>query len=174
MIRALGLALLVIGCSGPAPVQHQWPLPGVASQWPPQPDVGEPHIGKVLPGLYIRRFNPPEEYERWYHAMEKCVGARGDYRKVEWLVVAAPWLDGQRRTHGSWESKNGRERITVNAQEWLDSTLVMHEAIHDILWRAGWRRPPLADSATDTDSILAQHPTPPFERCATTFYTDQP
>lgn len=135
-----------------------------------------PHNGLVLPGVYITRMIPPPQYKAWYQSMERCVGAKGDYKKVEWLVVAVPWVTGQRKTHGSWSGtadNSGQARITVNAEEWEDSTLIQHEAIHDILWRNGWRAPPLPVWATDTDTIYAKHPAPPYGKCAPTFYNEK-
>jgi hypothetical protein len=134
-----------------------------------------PHNGPVSPSLYVYRIaNPPADYARWYKAMERCSGMKGAYRRVSWLMVSAPWLTGQRRTHGSWEGNNdnGAARIVVNREEWLDSTLVTHEALHDILWRNGFRMPPLPPTATDTDSIEAKHPKP-YGRCAPTYYDDE-
>lgn len=133
-----------------------------------------PHNGPVSPGLYVWRLVPPPEYQRWYQAMEKCSGMKGAYKRVSWLMVAAPWIDGQRHTHGSWQgdNDNGTARITVNALESQDSTLVTHEALHDILWRNGWKMPALPDWASDTDSIEAKHPKPLFGTCAPTYYED--
>lgn len=141
------------------------------------PQAGQgPHNGPVSPGLYVWRFTPTADYARWYRAMERCTGMKGAYKRVSWLMVEAPWLRGQRRTHGSWSGNNdnGTARITVNAEEWQDSMLVAHEALHDILWRNGFVPPSLMPWATDADSIRAKHPTPPFDVCAPTYYDDQP
>jgi hypothetical protein len=138
-----------------------------------QTPIQGPHNGPVSPSLYVWRMTPTADYERWYKAMEKCTGMKGAYKRIDWLMVEAPWLQGQRRTHGSWQgSDNGKARITVNAEEWTDSMLVMHEALHDILWRNDFVPPPLPDWASDTDSIEAKHPKPFFGRCAKTYYDD--
>lgn len=157
MIRALGLALALGMSSGSLLAQS--------------PARQASQVGPVLPGLYMNRFIPPDSYARWYKAAEDCTHMRGDYERVEWLMVQAPWLEGQWKTLGSWEWMSlGYARIVVNRQDWMDSTLVMHEAIHDILWRNGWR-PQVAAGISSKDSLIARHPSPPFDRCAPAFFT---
>jgi hypothetical protein len=135
-----------------------------------------PHNGPVMPSLYVYRIDkPPVQYAEWYRSMEKCTGMKGSYRRIKWLMVQAPWITGQRKTHGSWQgdNDNGTAKVVVNAEEWMDSTLVTHEALHDILWRNGFTLPDLPPWATDTDSIEAKHPKPWFGRCAPTYYDDR-
>ncbi len=116
---------------------------------------GEPHATSL---------HAPAVYAVWYHAAERCIGLPGNVRAVHWYVVPAPWGPaGAGKTHAEWQVASGQHRITVNAEESTDSVLVMHEAIHDILWINGWRWP-------DTTSA-AKHPIPPFDRCAPAFYT---
>lgn len=127
---------------------------------------------------YITQFVPPVEYRGWYKDAERCAGRRGDYDGVEWYVVPTSWESPDGRTYAEWRYRerhgtlaamdplrNAMEAlvsyhrmIVVNADEWRDSTLVMHEALHDILWMSGWR-------PADTTSA-AMHPKPPYGRCA--------
>lgn len=83
--------------------------------------------------LMITQFLPPAEYARWYANMESCLGLDGQYAAVRWFVVPSPWKGSDQvrgLTHGAYI---GSHRIIVNAQEWSDSVLVEHEAIHHIL-----------------------------------------
>jgi len=83
-------------------------------------------------GVYVQRFLPPPIYAQWYASMERCAGLRGDFNRVTWLVTPLPWRDGNHgldSTYGAtWD-----HHILVNALEALDSVLVSHEALHDIL-----------------------------------------
>jgi hypothetical protein len=115
--------------------------------------------------LIITAFRPPADYARWYANMESCLGMEGDFESVRWLVVPAPWRGSdavEGLTHGFWLREG--HQIIVNAQEWQDSALVEHEAVHDIL-------------SYNRDSLTAfqrteQHPQPFFDGvCAPELYT---
>jgi hypothetical protein len=128
---------------------------------------------------YITRFVPPAEYRTWYMDAAKCADLPpGDYDSLEWYVVPSPWGAPGKKTFAEWRThaRHGELRISdplrsateavvsyhryivVNAEEWRDSSLVMHESLHDILWMSGWR-------PADT-TAAAMHPRPPFDRCA--------
>ncbi len=86
---------------------------------------------RLTPVLYVTRLDSvPPEYARWYAATERCAGLRGDYAKVRWYLTPGPWTGLNGPTYGMWQ--DGR-RITLNKPEWMDSTLVMHEVMHDLL-----------------------------------------
>jgi hypothetical protein len=118
--------------------------------------------------LIITAFHPPAEYARWYANMERCMGMKGDYSKVRWLVVPAPWRGSdqvQGLTHAFWlKDRYGVRQVIVNAKEWQDSALVEHEVVHDIL---SYNH----DQMTEFQ-ISEQHPQPFFDgECAPEFYT---
>ena len=73
--------------------------------------------------------------------MEKCLGLRGDFSKVQWYITPQPWVDGLHGaavTYGLWRPPH---RIIVNAPDVLDSALVSHESVHDILGSNGLQSP---------------------------------
>lgn len=128
----------------------------------------------IRPGLYLTRITPSPIYASIYRAVERCSGGHGDYSKVEWLTVPAPWLSGQHQTLGSWEALDGgRSRIILNAKQLSSIGLIAHESLHDILWRSGWEGPPYGAESTWDDSVQVRHPRPPFGKCAPT-YLDLP
>lgn len=133
-------------------------------------------------------FKPPYEYREWYKQAEECSGRRGNFSKIRWFVVPHPWgadSTGRGYTHAQWQGdRNAKDRykaittILVNGDEWRQRDLVMHEALHDILYRSGWSpdtlklQRELAKVTTRKDSvyveIAAMHPMPPYEYCAPT------
>jgi hypothetical protein len=137
---------------------------------PPMGTVGSP-----LP-MFITYFNPPPDYERWYHLAEQCAGMRGGYEGVMWGVVPHPWSTAAGQTHGQWSVTRDdkgfikRVEIVLNADEWRDSLLVMHESLHDILFHNGWEGPAPKAGMSRDDSVRTRHPNPPFEKCAPTFF----
>jgi hypothetical protein len=84
----------------------------------------------ITPVLYVTRVAPPSEYARWYADTERCVGLKGNYQKVRWYMAPSAWTGPNGITYGMWQDGH---RITLNLPEAMDSTLVMHEAMHDIL-----------------------------------------
>lgn len=129
-----------------------------------------PPAPTIRPGLYLTRLVPPAWYRQVYLNAVRCSGGRGDYDKIEWLSVPAPWLQGQHQTLGSWEAlPDGRARIVLNALQLGDSALVAHESLHDILWRSGWSEAPYNANATWDDSVQVNHPSPPYGHCAPTY-----
>ncbi len=83
--------------------------------------------------LFVAEIPAQPNYERWYHAMERCTGLRGDFRRVRWYVTPAPWSDGMHGTAMTYGLYQGRHRIVLNLPEVHDSTLVSHEIVHDLL-----------------------------------------
>lgn len=116
LIAAL-LAALAAPCAAQGPVAAILPAPARAQAI-----------------VYVAQIPPdsvPPEYARWYAWAEHCTGLKGDYAKVRWYVTPAPWSDGLHKgpTFGMWQKGH---RITINYPEHMDSTLVIHESIHDL------------------------------------------
>ena len=139
----------------------KWPLlalialPGVCpAQILPSSSGDQPMRNAVI---YVTEIRPQSEYARWYASAERCLGMRGAYAKVQWFVAPAPWSDGRHGndlTYGAWRPPH---KITLNLPEAMDSTLVIHEAVHDILGANG------IDQSRDEDQ---GHPPPYFDgRC---------
>lgn len=95
-------------------------------QAPPIPTV----VSRVAV-LYIESMDPPPVYAKWYADAERCTGLKGDYAKVRWYKTPHPWSDEPKDT--TWAMWQPEHRITMNLDDKFDSTVVMHEAIHDIL-----------------------------------------
>jgi hypothetical protein len=111
--------------------------------------------------IFVSDLTAPPEYARWYAAMERCLGMKGDYAKVQWYSTPAPWSDGRhgnRLTYGLWRAPH---KIVLNAPGVLDSMLVSHEVVHDIVGTHGLQSPE------------RPHPTPFFgpTGCAAEFLT---
>ena len=116
--------------------------------------------GQGYPAVVVEEVAPDTSWERIYHEVEKCVGMKkGKYEAVRWFVTPAPWGSGQYLTYGLWHVSDGKPRIIVAAR---DTAVVRHEALHDVLWRNGFKpfRIP-ADSSNNPE-----HPMPPFGLCA--------
>jgi hypothetical protein len=110
--------------------------------------------------VYVEEVTPPAAWEAIYHEVETCVGMeKGKYDAIRWFVTPEPWGEGSGRTYGLWHVAGGRPSIIIAA--W-DTAVVRHEALHDILWRNGFKpfRIP-ADSSNNPE-----HPMPPFGTCA--------
>jgi hypothetical protein len=108
----------------------RWALPWLAAACMHNPTAV--YAQTKAPMLLIREITPPPPYAQWYAAMERCAGLKGAFVAVRWFVTPTPWVDGQ---HGN-DSTYGmtyRHHIVLNLPEALDSTLVSHEALHDIL-----------------------------------------
>jgi hypothetical protein len=145
----------------------RWPLlalialPGVCSaQMLPSSSREQPTSNAVL---YVTDIRPPSEYARWYASAERCLGMQGAYAKVQWFVAPAPWSDhrhGSGLTYAAWRPPH---RIILNRPDALDSTLVIHEAVHDILGVNG------IDQGRDEDQ---GHPMPYFDgRCTYRYHS---
>lgn len=114
----------------------------------------------AYPAIVVEEVEPPPLWETIYHEVEDCVGMKkGKFREVRWYVTATPWGTGRNRTWGLWYITSGEPRIIVAA---YDTSVVRHEALHDVLWRNGFKpfRIP-ADSSNNPE-----HPMPPFGTCA--------
>ena len=111
---AIASALLLIGvaftCAAQAPVLY-----------PPR-----------TPVLFVTPFVPPPQYRVWYHDMEVCTGLAGNFDQVRWGYVPHPWPDGK----GGWTlALWHRGQIIVSGDFATDSTVISHEAVHDLLSR---------------------------------------
>lgn len=127
--------------------------------------------------VFASQFVPPVEYREWYHQAERCVGKRGNFSKIIWTVTRKPWnYDslGRALTYGLFApSTDGIHGvILLNATDWENKWYVMHEEIHDILWRNGWVTPGLVAGVHDSVNIRNQHPLPYYERCTKTYIED--
>ncbi len=84
----------------------------------------------VVSVLYVALVNEdsvPAQYRGWYADAERCSGLRGEYESVKWFTTPHPWGD---TTWAMWQPPH---RITINREDALDSAIVFHEALHDIL-----------------------------------------
>jgi hypothetical protein len=113
--------------------------------------------------IYVTEIHPRPEYDRWYASAERCLGLRGAYTKVQWFVAPSPWSDhrhGNGLTYGVWRPPH---KIILNRPEALDSTLVIHEAVHEILDANG------IDQSREEDQ---GHPFPYFDgRCTYRYHS---
>ena len=113
------------------------------------------------PAIVVEAVEPDTSWERIYHEVEDCVGMKdGKYEVVRWFVTERPWAKAEGdSTYGLWYVSDGKPRIIVAA---YDTAVVRHEALHDVLWRNGFKpfRIP-ADSSNNPE-----HPMPPFGLCA--------
>lgn len=91
---------------------------------------GMPAVSGVV---YIQKLTPDTSYARWYHDMERCIGLEGDYAAVLWFVTPRPWIDGRHGNDSTYGLYWSPHRIILNSPERLDSALVAHESLHDIL-----------------------------------------
>lgn len=124
--------------------------------------------------VYAQQFDPPIQYRYWYKQAEKCVGKHGDYSKIIWTMAKHPWNNdsaGNPHTYGlfapSADSLHGV--ILLNVEDAANKLYVMHEEIHDILWRNGWHSPEDLAGVHDSVNVRRQHPVPPYEKCAPTY-----
>lgn len=82
----------------------------------------------VAPDLGRVEIEPPTFFRTLYEGVESCAGAPGDFDRVRWFVVyefgASPTIFGQ------W---NQRREISLRSDVWLDSDVVRHEILHDLL-----------------------------------------
>jgi hypothetical protein len=136
-------------------------LPGTsAAQTMSSSVVGRPASNAVI---YVTEIRPQPEYARWYSSAERCLGMKGAYAKVQWFVTPGPWTDhqhGNGLTYGVWRPPH---KIILNRPEAVDSTLVIHEAVHDILGANG------IDQSRDEDQ---GHPLPYFDgRCTYRYHS---
>lgn len=74
-------------------------------------------------------FEPPAIYRQWYHDAELCSGLTGDFDAVHWQHVY-DLREGGQMYAGYWYP---RHKITIRDDYMLDSTLVMHESMHDLI-----------------------------------------
>lgn len=119
MKRALALlAAILAGCLAPCAAQNVSVAPRSAMPF-------------QNAALYVNALTPPPAYQRWYTWAEHCTRLQGDYAGVHWLTADHPWGVTPDTTFAMWQ-KDGR-RITLNKQEMMDSALVIHESIHDIV-----------------------------------------
>jgi len=116
------------------------------AQFVPTREPARVEIGLAV--LYVETFTPPPDYARWYAWAEQCLQLKGEYSKIHWLITDKPWgMNPDSLTYGMWQ-KEGR-RITINKLEKMDSALIIHESIHDILGA----HPEFPDSAVHPKSV---------------------
>jgi hypothetical protein len=104
---------------------------------------------------------PPSYYAQWYASMEQCSGLRADYRGLTWAVrdSTVHMSDGLNE-YGAYDTRQRLIWVVATPQRPLDSVIVTHEMLHDLLWQNGWR--PSRPHPTYADL----HPSPPFGTCA--------
>lgn len=106
------------------------------------------------------RLTPSATLMRWYHQVERCAQLAGHVERVKWYVTPRV---GVNRV-GEWRSPH---TILLEAAVLTDSSVVMHETLHDLLYQHGWRPAP--------DDTSGGHPAPYFmpghTGCATRYYT---
>lgn len=123
--------------------------------------------------LVVRTFTPPANYAGWYESAEKCAGMKGDFKAVTWTITPTPWGD---TTYAEWHVVRDslgfpkRVEITISVGLWLDSMIVIHESLHDILWRNGWAAPDAPEGLGHDATARLYHPSPPYGVCAPIFY----
>ncbi len=127
------LAILVLICSSAGCSHAQQDAPRNPNALPRLASLSQLPVPTVAV-LYVARVpddSIPEQYRGWYADAERCTGLRGDFGKVKWFTTAHPWHKTPKDT--TWALWQEPHRITINAEGWMDSTLVVHESIHDIL-----------------------------------------
>ncbi len=71
---------------------------------------------------------PPPAYSEWWDDTERCARISGDFLGVRWFVAFE--LDGSDEVVGQWTE---RREIILRSDTWLDSIVVRHEILHDLL-----------------------------------------
>ena len=83
-------------------------------------EVG-PDVGRV-------EIEPPSLYQTLWDGVEDCSGLVGDFDRVRWFVVYE--FGSSSSLFGQW---NERREISLRSDVWLDSDVVRHEILHDLL-----------------------------------------
>ena len=82
----------------------------------------------VAPGVGRVEIEPPALFRSLYEGVEACSGLVGNFDRVRWFVV---WEFGASASlFGQW---NQRREISLRSDVWLDSDVVRHEVLHDLL-----------------------------------------
>ena len=84
-------------------------------------DAAGPDLGRVP-------IEPPALYRTYWSTVEACSSLTGTFEAVRWFVVHE-FGDGA-GILGQW---NERREVTVRSDVWLDSEVVRHEILHDLL-----------------------------------------
>ncbi len=82
----------------------------------------------VAPDRGRVEIEPPALYESLWQGVEQCSGITAPFDRVRWFVV---WEFGASPTiFGQW---NARREISLRSDVWLDSQVIRHEILHDLL-----------------------------------------
>jgi hypothetical protein len=124
---------------------------------PPAP--AQPLMAGDAPELlrvFVQPIMAPPAWRRIYREVERCAGAKGNYARIRWAVMAAP-ISGVK---GPTYAFTIRDRIVLVRD---DTTYLRHEMLHHILETSGWH--PRSLGMGERYSIADLHPQPPFGRC---------
>jgi hypothetical protein len=82
----------------------------------------------------------PALYREWWEKTEACSGLRGDFERIEWLVVPGYSFEcSSGQCAGHWRSGH---QIYL-AEEWMMNEMVVrHEMLHDLMNGGGHPNPP--------------------------------
>lgn len=115
--------------------------------------------------LYVGQFVPTPEMAAMYHEVEDCLHEKGDFGRVYWYSVAAPWTSKAGTTWGLRRDGNFGHSSIIAVK--ADTAILRHEMVHDVMRRNGFEP---VRSAADSNSNAPEHPTPPFGTCARRFF----
>lgn len=78
---------------------------------------------------------PPPSYRAWYDLAEHCSGLAGNFDRVRWYRydgtrVPKGWGVGAEAEASTWHDQH---KIAIAEPFLMDSTTVIHEALHDLL-----------------------------------------
>ena len=104
------------------------------------------------------RIAPPAVYREWWAATEACSGLRGDFDRVQWLVVPGHSFHcSSGQCVGHWEPGH----LIYLASDWANHEMVVrHEMLHDLLERSGHPNPPFGQECPLTWSTWPGPETP--------------
>lgn len=80
-----------------------------------------PDVGRV-------QIDPPSLYRTLWDGVESCSGLIGPFARVRWFIVYE--FGSSSTIFGQW---NQRREITLRSDVWLDSDVIRHEILHDLL-----------------------------------------
>lgn len=82
-----------------------------------------------------RAFRPPTTYQTWWAIAQDCAGTSASLFRLTWFEhKKARFQCGPWETRGCWY---GSHAITLGRGATTDSTLVIHEMLHDLTDGAG-------------------------------------
>lgn len=80
-----------------------------------------PDVGRI-------EIEPPAFYETLWDGVQSCSGIAAPYSRVRWFVVYE--FGAGATIFGQW---NARREISLRSDVWLDSQVIRHEILHDLL-----------------------------------------